>query len=435
MCTFNHSMVWFALLAIGFACTGSISAPVQAQDVSPETQLKVRVTGSWGGAVESATVTQRYRATQGSRTQTSGSIPYVHVGQGRYEATANPVKYSAGRYSYALKVSAPDYASKVVSPHSPALIRDREVELVHNNYYARCNRDWEESWIEGLDSPWEDCKVDPERLIETFGTKTKRFQTKPVPEDVDPRTPIEQLPSIWSSFEVHRPLPALDASEEIHLQTREAVYEKLIEAVALAPARAKALAQSRTLYRRIEERLTTDEQVEWERLAEGEAAVSDILGEAVSTGSESVEALGSLGEAVSLGLKLGEAWETGRLDGLLRIVVYQSSSGRSVDWALKRIERLAAGSPLQNDPAFASALKNVREKIERQQSLSPEELVQRYRSDRIGEVAAEIFISMGAEAAVKTLATKALAATGAKASLAAAGAGGLAAAGPSAWHG
>ena len=423
-------MVWFALLAIGFACTGSISAPVQAQDVSPETQLKVRVTGSWGGAVESATVTQRYRATQGSRTQTSGAIPYVHVGQGQYEATANPAKYSAGRYSYALKVSAPDYASKVVSPHSPALIEDREVELVHNNYYARCNQDWDDGWSFGGYS-WTDCGVDPDRLIETFGSTDIHFQTESQPYQEE-----------FEEVRVDRPLPrplvlantlegGVSASERgvssISLSVRRDAYERLIEAIALAPLRTRAQVEGSMLNQAVEQLPDGGEEIDWGEITAVSGEGVAVAGEVVDLGSESVEVLlentDYIGEAVQLGIKVRQAQSQGKRDAFLRALIYWAElrHGRgSIDWAFRR---LAQSAPTTSngtiDPAYTEALQNVREKIDDQKSMGLEELVDEYQSGRIFEVLGEFSIGFGTGTGAKALAGKALAAKG----LAATGAG------------
>jgi len=423
-------LFWFSLFSMGFLPIIGVPVPLRAQDISPQTELVVTVTGSRGGAVEDATVTQRYRATQGSQTQTSGSIQYTHVGQGRYEATVNHAKHSTGIYSYALKIAAPDYPPKVVSPNSPALIKNREIELVHNNYYARCNQDWDDGWS-FVGYSWTDCEVDPDRLIETFGSTDIHFQIESQPYQEE-----------FEEVRVNRPLPrplvfenppegGIAASEKsissISLSVRRDAYERLIEAVALAPVRTRAHAEG-SLLNQVHEQVSASEEISWAEITTdvaGEGAA--VAGEVLDLGSESAAVLlehaDYLGQVFKLGFKIEQAQEQGERNAFLRALVYWAELRHergSIDWAFQRLEQSAPTTSNGTiDPAYTEALQSVREKINDQKSMGLEELVDEYQSGRIFEVLGEFSIGFGTSTGAEALAGKALAAKG----LAAKGAG------------
>jgi hypothetical protein len=323
-----------------------------------------------------------------------------------------------------LTVIAPDHASTDVN--SSLLVADRTVELVHNNYYARCNQDWDDGWNFGPYS-WTNCEVDPDRLIETFGSTDVQFE-------------VESMPFQEESEEVKvdRPLPGplglANASKRgvpsISLSVRRDAYERLIEKIALAPLRTRAQVEGSALNRAIDQLPENVEETDWGEVTAVAGEGVDVAEEVLDLGSESAEVLLEnaeyIGEAVKLGFEVEQAQEQAERDAFLRALIYWAElrHGRgSIDWAFRRLEQSApTTSNGTTDPAYTEALQNVREKVDAQKSMGLDDLVSEYQNGRILEVLGEFSLGFGTKVGAKALATKALAAKGLAATGAGAGA-------------
>lgn len=411
--------VWFALLWFGLASSLWGSSLLRAQHEPVRSQYKIEVVSSRGGPIENAKVRQHYRSTQGTITQ--GVVHYVHRGRGVYVPGKSETVPAQGRHRFMLTVIAPDHASTDVN--SSLLVADRTVELVHNNYYARCNQDWDDGWNFGPYS-WTNCEVDPDRLIETFGSTDIQFE-------------VESMPFQEESEEVKvdRPLPGplglANASKRgvpsISLSVRRDAYERLIEKIALAPLRTRAQVEGSALNRAIDQLPENVEETDWGEVTAVAGEGVDVAGEVLDLGSESAEVLLEnaeyIGEAVKLGFEVEQAQEQAERDAFLRALIYWAElrHGRdSIDWAFRRLEQSApTTSNGTTDPAYTEALQNVREKVDAQKSMGLDDLVSEYQNGRILEVLGEFSLGFGTKVGAKALATKALAAKG----LAATGAG------------
>jgi len=114
------------------------------------------VSSSLGLVLSSATitVTPRKLTSNSSRTREQGAIVLTHMGTGEYVFSA-PADVSI---DYDVEVTAPGHVTKSVK--LPLLQGRTNVELIHEDYVARCN---------DIIMGWTSCDVDPDRLIETFG--------------------------------------------------------------------------------------------------------------------------------------------------------------------------------------------------------------------------------------------------------------------------
>lgn len=405
-------------LVLAFGCIpllwAAVAAPVYAQGepvpLGADVQLEVHVLGSRGGPVTNAKVVQMYTTTQG--TEVSRPITYTHRGGGRYTATVSARKHRSGRYRYTYQVQAPGYA-RYTGIHKYSIDESESVRLVHNNYYTRCNRAWSDDRRWWTSSPWVNCYIAPDQLIETFGAVEKEFQVRPAPPES--RFP-EQIPDLWRTFHVRRPLPALGYPTDRIPLARQNAYENLIEAMVLAPARSQALLDYPVLYQSLKTEIQKNNGSGLRRLASGQGTAAEIIGESTATGSEITSAadlVGDVATLLELGVDLSEAVRRGYLDAILRILIYRSELNRSSTWALKHLEALARRSSLQNDPVFFAALDAVKAKVQERRTMSLNDLAERFQRQRALEVWESVLLGAGAKKAALA-AAKGLAILGGK---------------------
>jgi hypothetical protein len=180
----------------------------------------VVVSSSRGHQIEGASVQLTLGpgfAAQG--TAVEQTVRYMHEGDGAYAASFNLAARDVGTNTYALQVEAEDHALYVRRLQS--LNSSYDAEATHNNYYARCNE-------------WGDCEVDPDRLIETFGSERVSFLLPP------PERYMQKM-----TFRGRNHIFHPDISAVVHSFSRAPAYDNLIPKIVRAPARAQAIVHGR----------------------------------------------------------------------------------------------------------------------------------------------------------------------------------------------
>ena len=354
------------------------------------TTSTIEIRSSRGDPITNATARVTIQSGLNVReTPTEETYTYDHLGDGTYEVQLEGLR-DPGRYKYTVNLSAPHHASQKITPIS--LSGERSVELIHNNYVARCNQDWEddEPGLLGNDSPWADCSVDPDRLIETFGTEMQEigFHEEGVAR-------IEE----FELFRFHPSEPLSDVKvydatsmDNYRGDKRLQQYRRLIGQVVRGPALAKAYAANEAIADLIEERRAAEEPSVEEVAARGASVVAGFAEEF----SAAADAIGAAGEV----LNVVRANERGVLKGIVHYAALRSGVQQET---LKQFKRHARKARIWDDPSFRHAVEAVEETLEDQQQAGPEELANAYGRDEIADAVGDVLAGTTVKGGAKAL--------------------------------
>ncbi len=308
-------------------------------------------------------------------------IGLTGIGNGTYQTTESV--FLDQTHQLELSVYAPDHEPTIqqIPNHQTSV----NVQLYHNNYYSRCNDDLGQnssSFIPWRNNPWEDCSVDPDRLIEVFGIIEKNILNGNRAHLIDSRKPSihKYAPEISNDFSNYVP--------------RHRAYTTAIEGLLKAAALAKASVAKTELSEWIELELNANHQISNSQLI--------LKGGQIITGfSETFSELSTAMEIAGYAFEVSRANREGYLDGVLMYIAYKSSANEILD----RLDLLANRSWMRDDEAFQNSLKDIRDKYERNKDREVQEVVRAIRANRIGETVSDIVFGIALKNALTAAGT------------------------------
>jgi hypothetical protein len=317
----------------------------------------------------------------------------MHEGDGAYAASFNLAALDVGTNSYTLRVEAEDHAPYFRALQS--LDSSYDAEAIHNNYYARCNEWGDESGWLGSD-PWGECEVDPDRLIETFGTEV---------QDLDQWDEERLGGSLYiQDFEIYRVHPEIrvsdmkdrDLGDDIRYasQPRRRGYQNAIKAAVKGPALAKAALVHAEIIDMLEDhRASASNPTEAEIAAKASSIVSQF--------AESLEHL-SAGFDISGALLEGaRAFSRGRSAGQLDELLHATGYFAAVWPAFEQFKEEAEGTSLAKDKTFQEALVDVEEALLREYNAAPERLAEASGRRELADYVNNLLLGTVAKGGVK----------------------------------
>lgn len=346
-----------------------------AQDPESFTH-RVIVRSSREHAIEDANVQLSLRSgpdAEGAAMQQQ--VRYENEGGGRYVASFDQDAEGVGSNIYELRVEAQDHA-----PYVRALLgldSTSNAAVIHNNYYARCNeRMPTDTWNFWRTDPWEECSIDPERLIETFGSDHKRFLLP------SPGGSREKATFRGRTYVFHP-----DISAVVHSFSRSLAYDKLIPKIVQAPARAHAIATGRVAMEEIEQQLAANERLSLGALT---ASTAGTLAEIAEVLESFAGPLSAAGHAFSL----TQAHRDGQLEGMVQVAAHTVG----MEQAVAQFETLVADSWLREDKLLVDAIEKAKKTIAEEREATIEEIVANYGNAEFNDAAEAIVFGASVKA-------------------------------------
>ncbi|MDI6401179.1 FISUMP domain-containing protein [Balneolaceae bacterium ANBcel3] len=338
---------------------------------------RIRLTSSAGVPLETADVRFRFED-RDSPLGRSVSIELSHEGRGRYRASQTPV--GADAYRVSVQVMADDHQpiDKIVSENAAPPVTE-SINVFHNNYFERCLGRLDGRPHTYPDSPWNDCTVDADRLIESFGTEQR-----------DIRYTITNRTSMYP---VYKYAPDIDhAIENIEIYAaRENAYESILEQLFRGTALTLATAQSQELSDWLDQHMRTNDDL-------SKAALSARGTQLIAGFSETLQDFGEAFELIGATLDLERAFRQGSMDGVLMYLAYQSTAGDILD----RLELMIRHSDswLANDEALQYALRDIRFEFEQTREENMEQMARAVANNTVTETVGNILLGMALKTAL-----------------------------------
>jgi len=340
-------------------CTDEPSAEPDELSTAPDALSlahRVAVKSSRGHGIDGASVQLTLGpglAAQG--TAVEQTVRYAHESDAQYVASFNLAAGDVAENSYDLRVEARDHAPYV--RRLSGLSSSYRAELMHNNYYARCNEsmptDTGQFW---RTDPWEECSVDPDHLIETFGSDHKTFLLP------SPRGSREKTTFRGRTYVFHP-----DISAVVHSVRRSLAYDNLIPKIVQAPARAQAIVTGRVAMEEIEQQLAANDRLSLGALS---ASTAGTLAEIANVLESFAGPLSAAGHAFSL----TQAHRDGQLEGLVQVAAHSVG----VEQAMAQFETLVEDSWLREDKLLVDAIEDEKRAIAKKREATTEEIVANY---------------------------------------------------------
>lgn len=341
----------------------------------------VRVTSNTGIAIENAHVLLNYEQ---SIAATGTAIPpqlisLEHKTAGTYSSPSEP-SFVDGPYDVSLIVMAEDHASynNLLSRNFQGPV-NAQIELYHDNYYDRCRGLLRGQQHTYPDSPWNDCQVDANRLIESFGIEQR-----------DIRYTITNRTSTYPVFKFAPDTDHAIESIEIYAARKNA-YETILEQLFRGTALNMATAQSQELSQWVTQHMRTHDDL-------SRATLSAQGAQLITGFTETLQAFGEAFEIIGATLDLERAFRQGSMDGVLMYLAYESTAGDILD----RMELMIRQSDswLANDEALKYALRDIRFEFDQNRNKNMEQMARAVGNNTVTETVGDILLSMALKTAL-----------------------------------
>lgn len=339
----------------------------------------VEVSSSLGYRLEDARVTLSLKdgPDQPGTTQQDRIYTLEHQHAGRY---AIDRKFLGGSYEAHLHISSPDHANldEVVST-SGSVPGHFAKQLYHNNYYEQCNEITLEPYNISS-SEWDECQVNPDRLIESFGRSYRNIDNSGNPN-------VNHY--LFNKMQYNY---APDPSQAFgNFGNRSGAYndifKQIIRNVALAEASVKG-----------------DEILDWiDRKNSEDLSVRELASQGVELISGFDDALDELNEAfqaINAVLNIEQAYQEGTLDGVVMYLAYQSIAESILDRI--KVATVENDTWISEDRALESAINGLRSEIDENKNEDMQSVARAMVNKNVGEVVANIILGAATKSALKT---------------------------------
>lgn len=361
-------------------CTDEPSAEPDELSTAPDALSlahRVAVKSSRGHGIDGASV----QLTPGpglaaQETAVEQTVRYAHESDGQYVASFNLAAGDVAENSYDLRVEARDHAPYV--RRLSGLSSSYRAELMHNNYHARCNEsmptDTGQFW---RTDPWEECSIDPDRLIETFGSEHANFSLPEPPGSA-------RSPSFRGRAHAFYPNIRTIVTDVVH---RGRAYRNLISQIVRAPARAQAIVMGRVAMDEIEQQLAANEKLS---LAAFTANAAGTLAEI----TEALEGFAGPLSAAGKAFSLTQAHRDGQLEGLVQVAAHTIG----MEQAVAQFEALVEESWLRNDDILISEIEDAKQAIAEEREATIEAVIEHYGNAGFNDTAEAIVFGASVKA-------------------------------------
>ncbi|MDI6401173.1 hypothetical protein QLX67_04145 [Balneolaceae bacterium ANBcel3] len=337
---------------------------------------EVEVTSSLGHAVDNATVTITLKDGFGQQGTARQDEEYTlsHQYGGRY---VNDRGFRGGSNETHISVTAPGHeAYQEMVSRSGSVPASISVRLYHNNYHERCNEDLGDgsvSWNPFRSSKWDDCLVDPDRLIETFGLHQQNFTNSGPGGD--------QRLNLWN-LDLYKYTPEGD-NHATSYGSRLIAFKQILEQWVHGVALSKATVQNRELTQWLEQRRDRLDQIDEAEFVVQATAFITRFDDQFAEFSSSLSYVG-------YGFRLAGAYEEGWLDAATMFLAYQSA----FEEVLVRIEELAEQSDswIKDDNAFHGAIYAMRAEYDENREKEIEQVARSVISLTVSETVQELIM-------------------------------------------
>lgn len=304
---------------------------------------------------------------------------FRNIGNGLYELH---IENSPSK-SFRFEIKAPDHAD--FEYEYEYIYHNHEIRLYHNNYYDRCNSIVMPSKIVlGIElyNRWDNCSIDEQRLVESFGLQNYLLFNKPQLIDNNVNEDRIVLP-LFRFMPGDYPVPNL-------YESRKDAYETIIQNLEITYGIIYGSILSEAIISKIDSMIDND--------------FTNIMLSSIKFSNDLVglnEAWININITTSLLLhtfELTSASFKAQKEALLFFVAYQSS----LDVLYNLLEKKSEQSVLSNDKAFRDALESRRMNYNRNKEKKIDEILIAYQSNALNEKLEDIIFSTSIKLLLKT---------------------------------
>lgn len=356
----NICLYTFLFLTVFFL----LQSTSYSQNTTDGFQLQsiIEVQNSIGHDVTNALVSVIVSNTGLQETINEQTLYYTHTGNGRYVYEGAIL---TGYTEVRLEIRAPGHSTLTRQLTSVPL--NQAYEIYHSDYVERCNEtELNSGWLGNSD--WDNCDVDPDRLIETFGVLERLL-----PNSAGSGT-TELLPGI----SVHKYYPTI-RNDGIAYISRYNAYKTVLENLAVSYSLFHSYIYGTTLYDAVSPALNNGTGF----------SVHDIDMHSVAFAvefSDMLEDLGPLFSAAGYSFDLMRVHREGQFKASLLYAGYLASMDRFIEIFENRVE----GTWLKEDNAFINAFQSLKNDYQSLRESKHEEfvsaLISRDLNNKIGEI-------------------------------------------------